>query len=88
MLFLQEKMQLDFANPDELDKLTYAYAEGLQWVLHYYYDGVASWSWFYPYHYSPMISGKLLFHPGVELNETGYSEFFPINRLLSHCSQT
>ncbi|PLW18535.1 hypothetical protein PCANC_16180 [Puccinia coronata f. sp. avenae] len=54
--YYYEKMQLDFANPDELDKLTYAYAEGLQWVLHYYYDGVASWSWFYPYHYSPMIS--------------------------------
>jgi 5'-3' exoribonuclease 1 len=51
-------MNLDFANPDQLHELTYAYTEGLQWVLHYYYDGVASWSWFYPYHYSPMISGK------------------------------
>ncbi|KAA1070660.1 hypothetical protein PGT21_020445 [Puccinia graminis f. sp. tritici] len=54
--YYHEKMNLDFANPDQLHELTYAYTEGLQWVLHYYYDGVASWSWFYPYHYSPMIS--------------------------------
>lgn len=54
--YYYEKMNLNFADSDEVYKLTYAYTEGLQWVLHYYYDGVASWSWFYPYHYSPMIS--------------------------------
>ncbi|WAR56001.1 hypothetical protein PtB15_6B745 [Puccinia triticina] len=54
--YYHEKMNLDFADPEQLHKLAYAYTEGLQWVLHYYYDGVASWSWFYPYHYSPMIS--------------------------------
>ncbi|KNZ45884.1 hypothetical protein VP01_7720g1, partial [Puccinia sorghi] len=27
-------------------------------VWNFYYDGFTSWSWFYPYFYSPMISGS------------------------------
>ena len=40
----------------ELRNLTENYIQGIQWVLYYYYRGIASWPWFYRYHYSPMIS--------------------------------
>ncbi|CAG8688657.1 9885_t:CDS:2, partial [Cetraspora pellucida] len=50
------KMNIDYDNPEQMDGIVGSYVEGLQWVLHYYYNGVASWGWFYSYHYSPKIS--------------------------------
>lgn len=45
-------------NKEELKKLAQNYVQGLQWVLYYYYRGIASWPWFFQYHYAPMISGS------------------------------
>lgn len=54
--YYQEKYQWGLNNEEGLRQLTENYVQGLQWVLYYYYRGVASWPWFYQYHYSPMIS--------------------------------
>ncbi|KAJ6146955.1 hypothetical protein N7497_008937 [Penicillium chrysogenum] len=43
-------------NKEEMKKLARNYVQGLQWVLFYYYRGIASWPWFFQYHYAPMIS--------------------------------
>lgn len=32
------------------------YISAIQWILHYYYRGVPSWSWYYSNHYAPYIS--------------------------------
>ncbi|KAL1302970.1 hypothetical protein AAFC00_003287 [Neodothiora populina] len=50
------KFEWGIDNEEEMRKLTENYVQGLQWVLFYYYRGVASWGWFYGYHYAPMIS--------------------------------
>lgn len=55
--YYEGKFEWGLDNEVEMKKLAENYVQGLQWVLFYYYRGVASWPWFYQYHYSPMISG-------------------------------
>ena len=58
--YYTSKFEWGVDNKEELRKLTENYVQGLQWVLFYYYRGVASWPWFFQYHYAPMISGKFV----------------------------
>ena len=56
--YYREKFGWGIDNEEEMKKLTENYVQGLQWVLFYYYKGIASWPWYFQYHYAPMISGK------------------------------
>uniref|UniRef100_A0A3Q1BJW0 Uncharacterized protein n=1 Tax=Amphiprion ocellaris TaxID=80972 RepID=A0A3Q1BJW0_AMPOC len=65
-----------------LAKQAKCYVEGIQWILHYYYHGVQSWSWYYPFHYAPFLSDirniselKLTFDLG--------KPFMPFQQLLA-----
>uniref|UniRef100_A0A8D0T4H0 5'-3' exoribonuclease 1 n=1 Tax=Sus scrofa TaxID=9823 RepID=A0A8D0T4H0_PIG len=54
--YYMTKMGVDVVSDDFLADQATCYVQAIQWILHYYYHGVQSWSWFYPYHYAPFLS--------------------------------
>ncbi|KAK6352621.1 hypothetical protein TWF730_009441 [Orbilia blumenaviensis] len=54
--YYKTKFGFSLDDEEQIRGLTENYIEGIQWVLFYYYRGVASWGWFFRYHYAPKIS--------------------------------
>ncbi|KAM6160482.1 5'-3' exoribonuclease 1 isoform 6-T6 [Erethizon dorsatum] len=54
--YYMTKMGVDVVSDDFLADQAVCYVQAIQWILHYYYHGVQSWSWYYPYHYAPFLS--------------------------------
>ncbi|KAI5461343.1 exonuclease [Mariannaea sp. PMI_226] len=65
----------------ELTMLCENYVQGLQWVLFYYYRGIASWPWFYQYHYAPLIS-DVIKGVGADMNFELGQPFKPYQQLM------
>lgn len=62
--YYRSKFGWGLDDENEMRQLTENYVQGLQWVLFYYYRGIASWPWFFKYHYAPMISGECMHYWG------------------------
>lgn len=54
--YYKTKFDVDATDDDFKRKVVQSYVEGLCWVLRYYYQGCASWKWYFPFHYAPFAS--------------------------------
>lgn len=79
--YYDDKFRWSWDNDNELVTMCQNYVQGLQWVLFYYYRGVASWSWYYRYHYSPMIS-DIIKGLGADINFKLGKPFRPFEQLM------
>ncbi|XP_061492908.1 5'-3' exoribonuclease 1 isoform X2 [Rhineura floridana] len=80
--YYMTKMGVEVVSDDFLADQAACYVQAIQWILHYYYHGVQSWSWYYPYHYAPYLSdiqniSKLKIH--LDLGKP----FMPFEQLLA-----
>ncbi|CAN0916898.1 5'-3' exoribonuclease 3 [Linum grandiflorum] len=76
--YYEEKFSSETTTKDVVQK----YTEGLLWVLQYYYSGVPSWKWYYPYHYGPFAS-DLKGLAQVKVNFQKGSPFKPFEQLMA-----
>lgn len=54
--YYKTKFDVDVSDEGFRKKVVRSYVEGLCWVLRYYYQGCASWKWYFPFHYAPFAS--------------------------------
>ncbi|TGZ60609.1 hypothetical protein CRM22_008424 [Opisthorchis felineus] len=82
--YYQSKFGVDPADaPEFCIQVGKEYAKGLCWVLAYYYQGCASWDWYFPYHYAPFASDFI----GIDQLDPGFDKvktqpFRPLEQLM------
>uniref|UniRef100_A0A4Y0BJ93 5'-3' exoribonuclease n=1 Tax=Anopheles funestus TaxID=62324 RepID=A0A4Y0BJ93_ANOFN len=54
--YYESKFDVTSQNSSFRQTVAWEYVRGLCWVLRYYYQGCASWEWYFPYHYAPFAS--------------------------------
>ncbi|MPC31401.1 5'-3' exoribonuclease 1 [Portunus trituberculatus] len=80
--YYMTKMNIKHVNSAALHHQATNYVRAIQWILNYYYNGICSWSWYYPFHYAPYISDVRDFahmEMGFELGRP----FLPYQQLLA-----
>jgi 5'-3' exoribonuclease 1 len=66
-----------------LEDLKQTYIAGLIWCLAYYCKGCISWTWYFPYHYGPMLQDMDRLEEVAARIQFDLSEpFFPFQQLL------
>eukprot|EP00062_Callorhinchus_milii_P013210 gi/632961044/ref/XP_007896536.1/ PREDICTED: 5'-3' exoribonuclease 2 isoform X1 [Callorhinchus milii] len=80
--YYKNKFDVDATDAKFRRKVVEAYVEGLCWVLQYYYQGCASWKWFFPFHYAPFASDFTDIKELPTTFEKGTKPFKPLEQLM------
>lgn len=54
--YYQQKFGVEADKEEFRRHVAKCYMEGMSWVLAYYYQGCPSWTWYFPYHFSPFAA--------------------------------
>ena len=79
--YYKDKLGIDDSPATRRD-MAAEYVRGLRWVSRYYFQGVPSWHWYYPYHYAPFAID--LKH--LDKHESGWdlgTPFTPLTQLMA-----
>jgi len=80
--YYESKFDVSKENIGFRHKVASEYVRGLCWVLKYYYQGCASWKWYFPYHYAPFASDFLNIGSMSTDFEKGTIPFRPLEQLM------
>ncbi|KAM8725999.1 5'-3' exoribonuclease 2 [Acanthopagrus schlegelii] len=80
--YYKTKFDVDVTDDDFRQKVVKSYVEGLCWVLRYYYQGCASWEWYFPFHYAPFASDFKDIKEMFTDFEMGTKPFKPLEQLM------
>lgn len=79
--YYEQKFRVDPKDLEFRRKVARSYAEGLQWVLLYYFQGCPSWTWYYPYHYAP-FAADFVDIADMEVHFEKGKPFLPFEQLM------
>ncbi|XP_045502454.1 5'-3' exoribonuclease 2 homolog [Colias croceus] len=80
--YYESKFEVDRENLEFRYRVALQYVRGLCWVLRYYYQGCASWKWYFPYHYAPFASDFVNICGLSTKFEKGTKPFRPLEQLM------
>lgn len=80
--YYESKFEVSRDNLEFRYRVALQYVRGLCWVLRYYYQGCASWKWYFPYHYAPFASDFVNIGGLSTAFEKGTKPFRPLEQLM------
>ncbi|XP_068619054.1 5'-3' exoribonuclease 2 homolog [Battus philenor] len=80
--YYESKFEVARDNMEFRYRVALQYVRGLCWVLRYYYQGCASWKWYFPYHYAPFASDFVNICGLSTKFEKGTQPFRPLEQLM------